>query len=163
MEPTPAWQLHAGRGAFSGPLVDHLDPIVPMVIFDPKTGRIVPIPAPTRPRPHSVNTMSMARSALTTTIMVLEEFRKLDPELPIQIALVLMLVARKPNISLKELTQLIGQGEASVSCHLAALSKEYGGKGLITYFEAPDDRCNKLARLTPDGERFVRSITHYIE
>ena len=103
----------------------------------------------------------MARSPVSTTILMLEEFRKLDETMPIQMALILMLVAQKPGISLSELTKLTGLGKSSVARHVAALSKQFG-KGLIDYSEDPADRRNKVAQLTPQGDRFIRSITHYL-
>ncbi len=104
----------------------------------------------------------MAPSPLTKVIHVIEEFRRIDPELPTQIALILLLIARKPGISLKELTQLSGLSKAAVSRNVALLSKEHG-RGLVTYFEDPMDRRNKVAKLTPDGERFIRALTRHLE
>ncbi|WP_043879569.1 MarR family winged helix-turn-helix transcriptional regulator [Azorhizobium caulinodans] len=101
------------------------------------------------------------QSSLTKAILFVEEFRKIDPELPMQVALILLLVARKPGTNLKELVQATGLGKSSVSRNIAALSKEHG-KGLITYSEDLLDRRNKVCRLTPEGERVVRSLLHYV-
>lgn len=103
----------------------------------------------------------MALNPLTRAILFLEEFRKIDPELPMHSALILLLVARKPGINLKELVQETGLGKSAVSRNVASLSKEYG-KGLITYSEDPLDRRNKVIKLTLEGERTVRSLLHYI-
>ncbi|WP_142850667.1 MarR family winged helix-turn-helix transcriptional regulator [Telmatospirillum sp. J64-1] len=100
---------------------------------------------------------------LRQAILVLEEFRKLDPELPIQIALILLLIAEKPGISNRELVQLTGLGKSSVARNVAILSKEHGKFGLVTYYEDPEDRRNKVAKLTPEGQRFINSIKHYFE
>jgi len=104
----------------------------------------------------------MARSPVTKTIMMLEEFRTLDETMPIQMAHILMLIADKPGISLSHLTKLTGLGKSSVARHVAALSKQFG-KGLVDYSEDPMDRRNKVATLTPQGERFVRKIAHLVE
>src|SRR3954466_2609155 len=103
----------------------------------------------------------MAMSPISSTIMILNEFRKLDPELPTQMALVLMLIAQKPGISFRELIQQTGLGKSSVSRHVAALSDDYG-KGLVTFWEDPMDRRGKLARLTPAGHNFVANVTRHI-
>lgn len=99
--------------------------------------------------------------ALSKAILFVEEFRKIDPELPMQVALILLLVARKPGTNLKELVQASGLGKSSVSRNIAALSKERG-KGLLTYSEDLMDRRNKVCKLTPEGERVVRSLMHYV-
>lgn len=109
----------------------------------------------------------MAASALTKTLMVLEEFRKLHSEMPLQIAVVLLHIAKKPDVTLAELAKLSGLGKSSISRHVAALSEEYGkgtyGAGLVSFREDPNDRRNKIARLTVAGERFMRSISHIID
>src|SRR4051812_50074300 len=99
----------------------------------------------------------MAMSPISSTIMILNEFRKLDPELPTQIALVLMLIAQKPGISFKELVQQTGLGKSSVFRHVAALSEQYG-KGLITFWEDPMDRRGKGAKVTTKGQSFVAGV-----
>lgn len=104
----------------------------------------------------------MAMKPLTRAILFVEEFRKIDPELPMHSALILLLIAQKPGINLKELTQATGLVKSSVSRNVASLSKEYGGKGLITVTEDVIDRRNKVIKLTTEGERTVRSLLHYI-
>jgi DNA-binding MarR family transcriptional regulator len=103
----------------------------------------------------------MAYQPLTRIMMILEEFRKIDPELPMQIALIFVLIARKPGISQKELIQLTGLGRSSVSRTVALLSKELG-KGFVTMREDPADRRSKVVTLTPEGERLSRSLEHYV-
>jgi DNA-binding MarR family transcriptional regulator len=98
---------------------------------------------------------------LTRAILFLEEFRKLDPELPMQIALLFLLIARKPGTNLKDLVALTGSGKSSVSRNVAILSKEFG-KGLVTYREDLADRRNKVIHLTPEGERVLNSLLHFM-
>ena len=104
----------------------------------------------------------MGLRPITRVMMVVEEFRKIDPELPMQIALVFIMIADKPGISQKELVARSGMGRSSVSRHCAYLSKEYG-KGLVTIQEDPVDRRSKVCKLTPAGERTIQSLTHYVE
>src|SRR4051794_41435723 len=96
----------------------------------------------------------MAMSPISSTIMILNEFRKLDPELPTQMALVLMLIAQKPGISFKELVQQTDLGKSSVSRHVAALSEQYG-KGLVTFWEDPMDRRGERAGAPRHGHDLV--------
>jgi len=104
----------------------------------------------------------MALKPLTRAVLFVEEFRKINPELGMHTALMLLLIAQKPGINLKELGRATGMAKSSVSRNIAILSKEYGGKGLVTMTEDPVDRRNKQLKLTIDGERLVRSILHYI-
>lgn len=104
----------------------------------------------------------MFLNPLTRAVLFVEEFRKIDPELPMHTALILLLIARKPGVNLKELVQATGLGKSAVSRNVALLSKEYG-KGLITYKEDLQDRRNKVINLTNDGERMVRSLLLYID
>lgn len=100
--------------------------------------------------------------AITRAILLIEEFRKVDKELPMQSALILLHVAKKPGISSKELAQLAGLAKSSISRNIAALSAEFG-KGYITSYDDPLDRRNRVSKLTPEGERLVRSVLHYID
>lgn len=103
----------------------------------------------------------MAINPLSRAILFIEEFRKIDPELPMQIALIFLLIARKPGTNLKDIVQLTGLGKSSVSRNVALLSVEFG-KGLVTYREDLADRRNKVIHLTPEGERVVASLLHYM-
>ena len=103
----------------------------------------------------------MAMQPLTRVILLIEEFRKIDPEMAIHSALILLLVARQPGINLKDLAKETGLGKSAISRNVATLSKEHG-KGLITYSESLTDRRNKEIKLTHEGERFLRSILHYV-
>jgi DNA-binding MarR family transcriptional regulator len=105
----------------------------------------------------------MAKNPLTKALMVIEAFRGLDAEFPTQIASILLHIARKPGINFKELQTLTGLGKSSVSRNVALLSKEYGKWHLVTMYEDPEDRRNKVAKLTPQGERFVAQLSSIME
>jgi len=106
--------------------------------------------------------MTTTYTPLTRAILFIEEFRKIDPEIQMHTALMLLLIARKPGLNLKDLVTATGLGKSAVSRNIASLSKEYG-KGLITYAEDPLDRRNKVIKLTPAGERVVNSLLHHVE
>jgi DNA-binding MarR family transcriptional regulator len=99
---------------------------------------------------------------LTRAILLVEEFRKIDPEMPMQVALVFLQIAKKPGVNLRELVATTGLGKSSMSRIVALLSKEFG-KGLVTYREDLADRRNKVIHLTPDGDRTLRSVLHLIQ
>lgn len=98
---------------------------------------------------------------LSRAILFIEEFRKIDPDISAPVALVLLHIARKPGITNRELGQLLGMAKSTTSRHIEFLSKELG-KGLITYSEDLQDRRYKVIKLTPEGERVVRSLLHFI-
>lgn len=106
--------------------------------------------------------MKTPSSSLSRAILFLEEFRKIDPEMPMHTALLLLLIAREPGTNLKNLARLTGLGKSAVSRNMALLSQNHG-RGLIDYREDPTDRRNKMVFLTPEGERIVRTLTHFME
>lgn len=75
-----------------------------------------------------------------------------------QVALILLLVAKRPGSNLRDLVRATGTGKSSVSRNVARLSSEHGD-GLVTYSEDPLDRRNKTVKLTPKGALIVQAIT----
>lgn len=86
---------------------------------------------------------------------ILQEFRKLDPEIPLQTASAFMLVASRPGVSMDEIGRTLNMSQASVSRNVAALSvmqkKDKPGHGLVQAKEDPEDRRRKLVDLTEKG------------
>ena len=74
-----------------------------------------------------------------------------------QVALTLLIVAKRPGINLKDIAAATSTAKSSVSRNIARLSSEHGD-GLVTYSEDPRDRRNKLVQLTPKGSLFVAAI-----
>jgi DNA-binding MarR family transcriptional regulator len=93
------------------------------------------------------------------TLLVVEEFRKLHSEMPMQIAAAFLMIAQKPRISLADLRQQLGQGKSSVLRNVGMLQDKWG---LVTYGRDPLDSRNNIAWLTPAGERLVRSLAAYV-
>ena len=98
--------------------------------------------------------------ALERAILFVEEFRKVDTEMPMQTAAILLQVAKKPGMTMMDLSKAVGLGKSAVSRNVAKLSDEFG-KGLLTFREDLMDRRNKVVHLTPEGERTLRTLLHY--
>lgn len=95
-------------------------------------------------------------------VSFVEEFRKIDPEMQAQQILLFLHVAGKSGISMKELASLTGLAPSSVSRNVAALSnlhrKGHPGHDLMVAYEDPDDRRNKLVKLTYKGQLVYRNL-----
>ena len=99
-------------------------------------------------------------------ITLLEEFRKIDPEMPLQTATTFLLVSehseRDNGICVKDLAQLLGISSAAASRNVAKLSKvgvkSQQGHGLVEAREDPMYRVRKTVHLTPQGERVIRTL-----
>lgn len=104
----------------------------------------------------------MPSKSLDKLIVCMEEFRKLDEVMPMQMALCFVVVANNPGISMHELSKKTGLSQASCSRNTAALS-EYHRSGKpghnIVYTEPdPSDSRRKLMFLTAKGERILSTI-----
>jgi DNA-binding MarR family transcriptional regulator len=108
---------------------------------------------------------------LRTVERVLEEFRKLDPEMPMQTAMTLILTSRhqdkQDGLSIKDLAEMLGVSTASASRNVAKLTqhgtKSRDGLQLIESFEDPVFRVRKCVRITARGNRFLNSLKEIIE
>ncbi|WP_019025377.1 MULTISPECIES: MarR family winged helix-turn-helix transcriptional regulator [unclassified Thioalkalivibrio] len=90
------------------------------------------------------------------------EFRKYDPQLPIQTAAVFLTVAARPGITMLDIGKKLNTSQASCSRNVSALSKwrRQGSPGLdvVVAKEDPAERRRKQVWLTPKGEDLLRSI-----
>ncbi|MFY7778204.1 MAG: MarR family winged helix-turn-helix transcriptional regulator [Elstera sp.] len=104
-----------------------------------------------------------ADAALPTLIRVLEEFRTLDPDLPIQYALSFLTLAQNEGLSMGELAQRLAIAQSSASRNIAALSDWHSfgkpGLGLVEAREDPRERRRKLVSLTAKGHAFLHRLT----
>ncbi len=107
--------------------------------------------------------MDSADAALPTLIRVLEEFRTLDPDLPIQYALSFLTLAQNEGLSMGELAQRLAIAQSSASRNIAALSDWHSfgkpGLGLVDAREDPRERRRKLVSLTAKGHAFLHRLT----
>ncbi|MBK3773651.1 MarR family winged helix-turn-helix transcriptional regulator [Azospirillum aestuarii] len=99
---------------------------------------------------------------VTTVVHVLEAFRKLDPDLPIQYALSFMTIARNEGISIGELAERLGIAQSSASRNVAALSRWHSfgkaGLDLVQAQEDPRERRRKIVTLTDTGRAFLEEL-----
>ncbi|MDK1386301.1 winged helix DNA-binding protein [Sinorhizobium sp. 8-89] len=95
-------------------------------------------------------------------ISVVEEFRKLDPEIQAQTIMVFLRVVDRPGITMKELIQATGLASSSVSRNVAALSGTHRGgqpgHNLLRSYEDATDRRIKRVELTPKGRRVYATL-----
>ncbi|MGQ9364879.1 MarR family transcriptional regulator [Azospirillum sp. ST 5-10] len=97
--------------------------------------------------------------AVTTIVRVLEAFRTLDPDLPIQYALSFLTIAQNEGISVGELAERLGIAQSSASRNVAALSRWHSfgkaGLDLVQSQEDPRERRRKIVSLTDKGRAFL--------
>ncbi|HYH39748.1 MAG TPA: MarR family transcriptional regulator [Azospirillum sp.] len=107
---------------------------------------------PTRIRPDEIATVAR----------VLEAFRTLDPDLPIQYALSFMTIAQNEGISIGELAERLGIAQSSASRNVAALSRWHSfgkaGLDLVSAQEDPRERRRKVVALTDKGRAFLDEL-----
>jgi DNA-binding MarR family transcriptional regulator len=115
-----------------------------------------------RPEPASVshNPQGMNNEQrLRAIFLAIEEFRRLDPEMPTQLVSTFLSVALKPGILASEVAEQIGTTLSSTSRHARDLSdfvhKGKPGYGLIEQRGDPTDRRRRQLHLTIKGQRFV--------
>ncbi len=96
-------------------------------------------------------------SGLDGLVRVLEAFRELDPDLPIQYAVSFLTIARADDggISVGELAKRLGIAQSSASRNIAALSAWHSfgkpGLDLVESREDPRERRRKIVTLTSKG------------
>ncbi len=99
---------------------------------------------------------------VATVVQVLEAFRKLDPDLPIQYALSFMTIAQSDGISIGELAERLAIAQSSASRNVAALSRWHSfgkaGLDLVQAQEDPRERRRKIVTLTDHGRAFLAEL-----
>lgn len=97
----------------------------------------------------------------------MEELRKYDPDMPSQMVLCFLIAATKPSVSMREVVDLTGLSQASVSRNFAALSKVHrlGTPGLdwVDSREDPAERRRKLVTLTAKGRKVAEDLNTLLE
>lgn len=99
---------------------------------------------------------------LDPLVRVLEAFRTLDPDLPIQYALSFLTIAQNEGMSIRDLSERLGIAQSSASRNVAALSKWHSfgkaGHDLIQSEEDPRERRRKILTLTPKGHELAARL-----
>lgn len=95
-------------------------------------------------------------------IDVLEAFRELDPDMPIQYALAFLTIARREGLSVRELSERLGIAQSSASRSVAALSEWHSfrkpGHRVVVAREDPRERRRKIVTLTPEGQSLLEKL-----
>ncbi len=111
---------------------------------------------------QSTDTVSSSKRALYDVFRLLETFRELRPDMPMQTACIFLLVAMKPGISQRELLDLMDIGQASVSRNVYALMAidRHGKPGLNMIVQRRDlrDGRNTALDLTSEGCAFLNRL-----
>ncbi len=101
---------------------------------------------------------------------VIDELRKLDPEMPAQRMAAFLTIAMREGVSVIEMANLTGQATSSATRNLQslgvdkAIGKRIGknGVGLVRLESDPVDGRRKNCYLTPLGHALVQKIGHHL-
>lgn len=106
--------------------------------------------------------MQSENKSLATLGKAIQRLRAIDPEMPMQTALLFLLVAQRPGLTMKEIEEVMLVSQASVSRNVAALSQwsrhDKPGHGLVLAREDPLERRRKIVFLTQRGELLAREL-----
>lgn len=109
----------------------------------------------------------MPQSPMTRALLFVEELRKLDPELPVQHAAILLLVAREEGISQVAVAQALDLSKSAISRAFDKLgSKGSALKAGLELIEVRDglvDTRQRQAFLTAKGKRCLNTLMHLME
>lgn len=93
---------------------------------------------------------------------VYKAIQEIGENIPPQRVQILLELARRPNMTSKELCEAIGVAQASISRNLDALGEEdrHGnpGLGLVETERDPNETRRRIARLTPKGWEVVNRL-----
>lgn len=103
-----------------------------------------------------------SKKSLMRIFQILEEFRKIYPDMQMQTASIFVTIALNPGITMKELGERAGLAQSSCSRNVALLSEwlrhNKPGYGLVVATEDPVERRRKIIRLTANGERVASTL-----
>jgi DNA-binding MarR family transcriptional regulator len=108
--------------------------------------------------------------ALGTLTAIVEEFRKVDPTMPIQTKAAFLFIAQNPGCSTNEVGQHLGLSPASASRNVSALLKDRVSHGEIVKGYAlaeqhvdPHNRRRRIITLTRPGKELVSRVLKSLE
>ena len=106
-------------------------------------------------------------SKIHRALKVIEEFRKIDPEMPIQQASAFMYIVTHEGCTMKAVAEHLGMSQAASSRNVAALSEWHRlkrpGAGLVTSEADPYEMRRKVITLTPKGKRVAETLSNIME
>jgi DNA-binding MarR family transcriptional regulator len=99
---------------------------------------------------------------LRALVHILEYFQDHEPQIPASMIEAFLLVALNEGCSLRDIVELSGKPQSTVSRHLLDLGernrKMEPGLGLVAWRIAPDELRRKEYSLTPKGRSLLRRI-----
>lgn len=115
---------------------------------------------------HSLLESETIKQELQAAKRILDEFRRLDPDMPIQTCLLFILIAQNEGSSQSIFEKALGISRSSISRGAARIS-QYGwnskpGLNLVDMREDPADRRYKVLSLTSTGRQLITQIVKAI-
>jgi DNA-binding MarR family transcriptional regulator len=102
------------------------------------------------------------KSGIMRVIQIVEEFRKVYPDMQMQTAIVFLTVAMEGTITMKDLGKRWDLAQSTCSRNVALLSDKLKhdkpGYGLVIAKEDPVERRRKIITLTANGKRVAASL-----
>jgi len=99
--------------------------------------------------------------------LAIEEFRKLDQTMPIQMMATFLYIAQNSGRTMQETANDLGLSQASVSRNVAALtdwhSAKKEGHGLLKAVADPMEMRRKIVTLTDKGQRALKRLNGIME
>lgn len=108
------------------------------------------------------------RKLLRRTLRVMEEFKKLDPEMPLQqmITFVEIALASEDGISVSDLATKVGNSQSSASRHVAVLGDFGRGKTpalqVVKASVNPMDRRVQIVKLSHKGKMVIDHLLEVV-
>ncbi|WP_375780464.1 MarR family transcriptional regulator [Bradyrhizobium sp. ma5] len=107
------------------------------------------------------------RQSLRRAVAFVSECRQLSDYMPAQTLACLLVIARKPGITMQELAKKVRLKQSSCSRNVAVLSRweQFGKPGLdlVESIDDPRERRRKIIYLTANGEQRVQSIVRKLD
>lgn len=107
-------------------------------------------------------------SPLDRAIGMIEEFRKIDPEMQLQTVWIFLLIAKHEGCSQHYLSQITGYTRTAISRNCGVLSdvgsrNNGNGHRLIVQKVDPNDRRARVLELTPKGRMIFASVIRFFD
>ncbi len=100
-------------------------------------------------------------------LQVIEEFRKIDPEMPIQQVATFLFIVLHEGCTMKAVADSLCMSQGSSSRNVAALSDWHRlkrpGAGLVKSEADPYEMRRKIITLLPKGKRVVETVKSIME
>lgn len=106
-------------------------------------------------------------ATLNSLTRCLEELRKLDEQMPMQRAVIFLLIAQHKSCTMQQLSEWTGHSVSTCNRNTAALSTTHWngkpGLGVVSMEPDPNEPRRKLITLSASGRRIVASLEEYLK